>query len=45
MTSSTPSDVGVPVSVPALADPSAKAGPRGQHVIEILRTEIISGRR
>jgi len=44
MTAPTPSDVSLPAELTAISDAGAKAGPRGQQVIEILRTAIISGR-
>jgi DNA-binding GntR family transcriptional regulator len=44
MTIPTPPDLDPPAPTALLADAGAKAGPRGQQVIEILRTAIISGR-
>ena len=44
MTIPTPSDLDPPAPTALVADAGAKAGPRGQQVIEILRTAIISGR-
>lgn len=44
MTPATPSDVSPLAELPAIAEGGAKAGPRAQQVIEILRTAIISGR-
>jgi DNA-binding GntR family transcriptional regulator len=44
MSSSTPSDLGSPPEMALVAESGAKAGPRAQQVIEILRTAIISGR-
>lgn len=44
MTTPTPSDVGPPAELPPIAEAGVKAGPRGQQVIETLRTAIISGR-
>ena len=44
MTIPTPPDLDPPAPSALLADAGAKAGPRGQQVIEILRTAIISGR-
>jgi DNA-binding GntR family transcriptional regulator len=44
MTAPTPSGEGPPAESGAVAEPGAKAGPRGQQVIETLRTAIISGR-
>ena len=44
MTAPTPSDLGLPAQTAVVAEAGAKAGPRGQQVIEILRTAIISGR-
>jgi len=44
MTTPTPSDLDPPAPTALVADAGAKAGPRGQQVIEILRTAIISGR-
>ena len=44
MTSPTPPDTGRPAEPAALTETGAKAGPRGQHVIDALRTAIISGR-
>jgi DNA-binding GntR family transcriptional regulator len=44
MTTPTPSDLGQPARLAAVAEAGAKAGPRGQQLIEILRTAIISGR-
>jgi DNA-binding GntR family transcriptional regulator len=44
MTIPTPPDLDSPAPTASLADAGAKAGPRGQQVIEILRTAIISGR-
>ena len=40
----TPSDVGLPAEPAMLGEAGGKAGPRGQQVIEILRSAIISGR-
>lgn len=37
-------DLGPPADMAAVVEAGAKAGPRGQQVIEILRTAIISGR-
>lgn len=34
----------IPAAIAAVAENSQKAGPRGQQVVEILRTEIIAGR-
>jgi len=44
MTPPTPSRLGPPAELAVVADPGAKNGPRGQQVIEIMRTAIISGR-
>ncbi|MGZ8783841.1 MAG: GntR family transcriptional regulator [Gaiellaceae bacterium] len=44
MTSSTPSELGPPAELAAIGEVGPKGGPRGQQVIEILRTAIISGR-
>jgi len=44
MSTSTPSDLGPPPEMAVVAESGAKAGPRAQQVIEILRTAIISGR-
>ncbi len=44
MTTPTPSDVRAAAETAATADGGAKAGPRGQQVIEAVRTAIISGR-
>jgi DNA-binding GntR family transcriptional regulator len=44
MTVSTPSELGQPAEPAAVAETGAKAAPRGQRVIELLRTAIISGR-
>lgn len=44
MSTPNPSDVGLPAEMAVVAEAGAKAGPRGQQVIEILRTAIISGR-
>jgi DNA-binding GntR family transcriptional regulator len=44
MTTPTPSDLRLAAETPAIADGGAKAGPRGQQVIEAVRTAIISGR-
>jgi DNA-binding GntR family transcriptional regulator len=44
MTAPTPSDAGPLTEMAAIAEAGAKAGPRAQQVIEILRTAIISGR-
>jgi DNA-binding GntR family transcriptional regulator len=44
MTASTPPDVGLAAEMTAVVDAGTKAGPRGQQVIETLRTAIISGR-
>jgi DNA-binding GntR family transcriptional regulator len=44
MTAPTPPDVGLAAEMTAVVDAGAKAGPRGQQVIETLRTAIISGR-
>jgi DNA-binding GntR family transcriptional regulator len=44
MTLSTPSQLGPPAEPAAVAEAGAKAAPRGQRVVELLRTEIISGR-
>jgi DNA-binding GntR family transcriptional regulator len=44
MTIPTPRDVGSLAEIAAIAEAGAKAGPRAQQVIEILRTAIISGR-
>jgi DNA-binding GntR family transcriptional regulator len=44
MTVSTPSELGPPAEPAAVTETGAKAGPRGQRVIELLRTAIISGR-
>ena len=44
MTTPTPPGLDPPAPTALLADAGAKAGPRGQQVIEILRTAIISGR-
>jgi DNA-binding GntR family transcriptional regulator len=44
MTTPTPSDLGQPAPLLTVADAGAKAGPRGQQLIEGLRTAIISGR-
>jgi DNA-binding GntR family transcriptional regulator len=44
MTVSTPSELGPPAEPGAVVETGAKAGPRGQRVIELLRTAIISGR-
>ena len=44
MTTPTPSDLGQPARVTMVAEAGAKASPRGQQVIETLRTAIISGR-
>jgi DNA-binding GntR family transcriptional regulator len=44
MTTPTPSDLSKPAPMAAVAEAGAKAGPRGQQLIEILRTAIISGR-
>ena len=44
MTTPTPSDLGQPAPLAAVAEIGAKAGPRGQQLIETLRTAIISGR-
>lgn len=39
-----PAPLGPPADMAVVAEAGAKAGPRGQQVIEILRTAIISGR-
>ena len=44
MTAPTPSDLGLAAQTAVVAEAGAKAGPRGQQVIETLRTAIISGR-
>ncbi len=44
MTAPTPPDVGLAAEMTAVVDAGTKAGPRGQQVIETLRTAIISGR-
>ena len=44
MSTPTPSDVGLPAEIIGVAEAGTKNGPRGQQVIEILRTAIISGR-
>jgi DNA-binding GntR family transcriptional regulator len=44
MTTPTPSDLRAAAEAAATADGGAKAGPRGQQVIEAVRTAIISGR-
>jgi DNA-binding GntR family transcriptional regulator len=44
MTPSTSSDVGLAAETSAIAEAGAKPGPRGQQVIEAVRTAIISGR-
>ena len=44
MNTPTPSDVGLPAELSGVAEAGTKNGPRGQQVIEILRTAIISGR-
>jgi DNA-binding GntR family transcriptional regulator len=44
MTTPPPSDVRPMTEVTAIAEAGAKAGPRGQQVMETLRTAIISGR-
>lgn len=44
MTTPTPSDVGPLTEMPPISGAGTKAGPRGQQVIEVLRTAIISGR-
>jgi len=44
MTPPTPSDLGPPAELAVAAEAGAKNGPRGQQVIEIMRTAIISGR-
>jgi DNA-binding GntR family transcriptional regulator len=44
MTTPTPSDLGPAVGTSAIAEAGAKPGPRGQQVIEAVRTAIISGR-
>lgn len=44
MTAPTPPDLEPPAQTPVVAEAGAKAGPRGQQVIEALRTAIISGR-
>ncbi len=44
MSAPTPSDLGPPAEMAVVAEAGAKAGPRGQQVIEILRSAIISGR-
>jgi DNA-binding GntR family transcriptional regulator len=44
MTPAIPSEPASAVELTAIADGGAKAGPRGQQVIEALRTAIISGR-
>jgi len=43
-TPSSPADLGPPADMAVVAEAGAKAGSRGQQVIEILRTAIISGR-
>lgn len=43
-TPSSAPDLGPPADIAAVAEAGAKAGSRGQQVIEILRTAIISGR-
>jgi len=44
MTTPTPSDLGPAPEPTAIAEGGAKGGPRGQQVIETVRTAIISGR-
>lgn len=44
MTTSRPSDEGATAELTAIAEAGAKAGPRGQQVVEALRSAIISGR-
>ena len=44
MTAPSQSAVGLPAELPAVADAGAKAGSRGQQVVETLRMAIISGR-
>jgi DNA-binding GntR family transcriptional regulator len=44
MTSSTPADETQTAELTAIGEAGAKAGPRGQQVVEALRTAIISGR-
>jgi DNA-binding GntR family transcriptional regulator len=44
MTAPIPPDVGLAAEMTAVIDAGTKAGPRGQQVIETLRTAIISGR-
>jgi DNA-binding GntR family transcriptional regulator len=44
MTAPTPPDASLPAELAVIADGGVKAGPRGQQVIETLRTAIISGR-
>lgn len=44
MTIPTPSDARAAAAAAAVADGGAKAGPRGQQVVEAVRTAIISGR-
>jgi DNA-binding GntR family transcriptional regulator len=44
MTTPTPSDLPLAAGTTAIGEAGAKAGPRGQQVIEAVRTAIISGR-
>jgi DNA-binding GntR family transcriptional regulator len=44
MTAPTPPEAGPPAEMAAIAEAGSKAGPRGQQVVETLRTAIISGR-
>jgi DNA-binding GntR family transcriptional regulator len=44
MTTPTPTDLSAPPQLATVQEAGAKAGPRGQQLIEILRTAIISGR-
>jgi DNA-binding GntR family transcriptional regulator len=44
MSAPTPSDVRLAAELPAVTEAGAKAGPRGQQVIDTLRAAIISGR-
>jgi DNA-binding GntR family transcriptional regulator len=44
MTAPTPPELEPPAQTPVVTEGGAKAGPRGQQVIEALRTAIISGR-
>ena len=44
MSAPIPPDVGLAAEMTAVVEAGTKAGPRGQQVIETLRTAIISGR-